>query len=350
MPRLPLIRSILCCLFFATSVIASDLDDALRDAHAAGTFPGLHSVLVLRDGEILSEVYFSGQDEAWGTPIGVRQNGPNTLHDLRSVTKSIVGLLYGIALEDGLVPPPDAPLLAQFPEYADLATSEREAITIGDVLTMRMGQEWDETLPYTDPQNAEIAMEMAQDRIRFVLERPVVTIPGETFNYSGGAATLLAELIARGAGQPIDVFARERLFRPLGIMRYEWCAGVDGRPSAASGLRLSARSLASIGEMILNDGRVGDDQVVPASWIAASLTPHAATEVLRYGYQWWLSPDGAPEWAAALGNGGQRLTVIAPLGLVAVIQAGNYNLPDDWEVPVSVITNYIIPALGISTE
>ncbi|MBD3666023.1 serine hydrolase [Sulfitobacter sp. TSTF-M16] len=324
-----------------------ELEQALKDGRASGALPGLHSVLVLRNGEVLANVYFEGEDEVWGTTIGNRTHGPATLHDLRSVTKSVVGLLYGIALAEGIVPPPDAPLLAAFPEHADLSTPERDAITIADALTMRMGSAWDENLPYTDPANSEIAMERAADRIRFILEQPMENAPGTAFNYSGGATTLLAELIARGSGQPIDVYARERLFDPLGLARSEWVRGIDGRPSAASGLRLTAAGLARIGQLIVTNGSHNGQQIVPADWITAMLTPHATTSQLRYGYHWWLSPQDAPTWAAAMGNGGQRMTVVKPLGVVAVIFAGNYNNPDDWEVPVSVISQYIVPALGL---
>ena len=95
----------------------------------------------------------------------------NTLHDLRSVSKSIVGLLYGIALADGKVPAPEAPLFASFPEYADLAADPaRNRRTIYNALTMTMGTDWDEiSVPYSDPTNSEIAMDMAPDRYRFVL-------------------------------------------------------------------------------------------------------------------------------------------------------------------------------------
>ena len=344
---LRLVTCLIALSIYGPSWADTDLEQALQDGHAAGNLPGLHSVFVLKEGEVLAEVYFEGVDQVWGTPIGNRQHGPDTLHDLRSISKSIVGLLYGIALEDGLVPPPDAPLLAQFPEYADLSTPERNTITIQDVLTMRMGLAWDETLPYTDPRNSEIAMENAPDRIRFVLEQPMIDTPGRVFNYGGGATTLLAELITRGAKMPIDVFARKRLFDPLGIAHYEWVGGADGRPSAASGLRLSARGLAQIGAMMLAGGRVDDMQVVPAHWLEASLTPRVDADPLRYGYHWWLSPAGAPEWAAALGNGGQRMTIVKPIGLVAVIHAGNYNKRTAWKVPVSVITRYIVPALGL---
>ena len=148
--------------------------------------------------------------------------GPETLHDLRSVTKSVVGLLYGIALDRGLVPPPDAPLMAQFPEYGDLAADPaRAGITVGHALTMTLGTEWDEERPYTDPENSEIAMEMAPDRYRYVLERPVIVPPGTRWIYSGGAVALVGALIARGAGKSLPGLrargpvraARHRRFR-----------------------------------------------------------------------------------------------------------------------------------------
>ena len=344
---LRLILSLCAALFHAPAWAQNDLERALLDGHAAGNLPGLHAVYVMREDDVLAEVYFEGTDQVWGAPIGNRQHGPDTLHDLRSVTKSVVGLLYGIALKDGLVPPPEAPLLVQFPEYDDLSSPERDAITIADVLTMRMGNAWDETLPYSDPRNSEIGMENAPDRIRFVLEQEMIAPPGEVVNYNGGTTALLAELITRGSGQPLDVFARERLFDPLGIPRYEWVRGADGRASAASGLRLSARSMARIGEVILNDGMFNDTQIIPADWLAAALSPHASPDPLRYGFHWWLSPAGGPEWAAALGNGGQRVSISKNLGLVVVIYAGNYNEPNAWEVPVSVIAQYIAPSLDL---
>jgi len=171
---------------------------------------------------------------------------PIPLHDLRSVTKSIVGLLYGIALASGKVPAPEAPLLASFPEYAELAAAPgRDRLTIGHVLTMTMGTDWDETsLPYSDPRNSEIAMDMAPDRYRFVLERVVISEPGKYWHYNGGATALLGRIIAKGTGKPLTEFAREALFDTLGIGATEWFKGKDGEPIAASGLRNAARSRA----------------------------------------------------------------------------------------------------------
>ncbi|MCI4660947.1 MAG: beta-lactamase family protein [Neomegalonema sp.] len=324
------------------------MDEALRRDFAAEKLPGLHAALVLHRGEVVSESYFPGEDEAWGSPLGRVEHGPDTLHDLRSVTKSIVGLLYGIALAQGHVPAPDASLLDQFPEYSGLpADPRRSALTIGHVLTMSMGTEWDETLPYTDPRNSEIAMEQAPDRLRFILDRPMIAQPGESWTYNGGATALIAALIVRGTGKDLESYAREVLFTPLGIEHLEWARGEDGAHSGASGLRLTARGLARIGEMILADGVWQGRRIVPADWLRESFTKRAEAEGLGYGYLWWLAPWGkpAPAWVAGFGNGGQRMTVQASADLVIVVFAGNYNQPDAWRIPVSVIEDYAVPAV-----
>ncbi|MCB1493758.1 MAG: serine hydrolase [Rhodobiaceae bacterium] len=324
------------------------MESELKSAFKAGELSGLHSVLVIRDGTVLADVHFSGEDENWGKPLGRREHGPDTLHDLRSVTKSIVGLLYGIALSEGLVPALDECLVCQFPEYGDLAADpERRKILVRHALAMQMGTEWDEDRPYTDPENSEIAMEMAADRFRFVLDRPLVEKPGARWTYNGGATAVIAHLIARGTGMPIDAYAREKLFGPLGIATFEWNRGDDGIPSAASGLRMSARDLARIGQLVLDDGVHDGRRIVPKDWLDRSFTPRATLETgLRYGYFWWLAPgEGDPVWVAGFGNGGQRLSINRSLGLVFIVFAGNYNRMDAWELPLKISTDFLTPAL-----
>ena len=324
------------------------LEERLNDAFDAGALPGLHGVLVMRDGDLFAEAYFKGQDQRWGQEIGLRQHGPDTLHDLRSVTKSIVGLLYGIALEQDLVPALDAPLLAQFPNYADLrGDPAREAITVRDALNMTMGTKWNEDLPYTNPRNSEIAMERAPDPIRYVLEQEMVGEPGRSWVYNGGATALIGHMIARGANERLEVYADRVLFAPLGITEFEWVNGARGTASAASGLRMSARDLARLGRMIEQGGQVNGRQIVPSAWLEAIFTPQAsAVSGLRYSQFWWLAPEGDPPiWVAGFGNGGQRLMINRAAGVVLVVFAGNYNYPDDWKLPVKVTTDFVIPAL-----
>jgi CubicO group peptidase (beta-lactamase class C family) len=318
-----------------------------------GQAPGIHGIVIARDGRLALERYYPGADERWGDPLGTVAFGPDTLHDMRSATKSIVGLLYGIALADGKVPTPDQKLLAQFPEYPDLAADpQRAALTVGHVLTMTLGTEWDEQLPYTDPRNSEIAMERAPDRYRFILERPIVAPPGTRWIYNGGATALLGRLIARGTGRTLPEFARAALLDPLGIGPTDWITGADGTPSAASGLRLRPRDLARIGQLVLDGGASDGRRIVPAAWLAQALEPRVAIGgTTRYGYQWYLDafPIGSPahdaRWVGANGNGGQRLYVLPELKLAVAITAGNYNRPGQSAPPRFLMQQVILPAL-----
>src|SRR5262245_30405759 len=172
--------------------LAADLGDRIDTAHRSGALAGLHGLVVAYRGRLALERYYPGPDWRWGRSLGAVAFGPETVHDLRSVTKSLVGLLYGIALAAGKVPPLDAVLVDQFPEYPDLvADPARRRLTVGHVLSMTLGLEWNESAPYTSAANSEIAMELAPDRYRFVLERPVVGPPGLRWGYCGGATALL---------------------------------------------------------------------------------------------------------------------------------------------------------------
>lgn len=301
--------------------------------------PAPHGVVVVRGGAVAAEWYGTGPDFSWGTPHGVVRFGPDTLHDVRSVTKSVVALLYGIALDRGQVPAPDEPLLRHFPEYPDLAADPlRAARTVEHALTMTLAFEWDESGPYTNPANSEIAMELAPDRYRFVLDRPVTGEPGREWHYCGGATALLGRLISTGSGRSLPDFARAELFEPLGIDSFEWMAGDDGVASASSGLRLTPRGLSRVGQLILGDG-LG---IVPASWLDAALRPHVTIgDDLRYGYQWYLSLVGPHRTVVAMGNGGQRLFVLPDLDLVVVVTAGDYDRADQSATPDAVLAEVV---------
>ena len=264
----------------------------------------MHGVVVARGGKLVLERYFEGDDRARGRALGRISFTPDTLHDLRSVSKSIVGLLYGIALDRGKVPPPEAPLLPSFPTYADLAADPgRAKWTVHHVLSMAMGTDWDELgIPYTDPTNSETAMDMAADRYRYVLGRPLVFEPGTRWVYNGGATALLGRLIADGTGKGLHDFAREALFEPLGLGPTEWLADAKGEPFAASGLRMRPRDLARLGQLMLQGGEFMGRRVVSADWLKRCTTPYVSVdEGRRYGYQWYLGDlafavPGAPRW------------------------------------------------------
>ena len=334
----------------AEAGLLPDVGKKLDDAVHTNEFDNLHAVIVARGGKLVLERYYEGEDRRTrGPDLGIVKFGPEVKHDLRSVTKSIVGLLYGVALAGRKVPDLDQSIIDQFPAYKDLAADpKRGRMTVRHALSMTLGTEWDESLPYSDPRNSETTMDLAADRYRYVLERPMIAEPGTEWNYNGGATAVLAKLISRGTEQPLLDYARENLFEPLGITDVEWVTDSDGEPIAASGLRMRPLDLARIGQLILDRGTWGGLQLLPSEWLDQSFTPWAQVSRHRdYGYQWWLGKlrHNDQPWIGAFGNGGQRLLIFPSLDLVVVITAGNYNKPDQWELPAAVMSKVVLPAL-----
>jgi CubicO group peptidase (beta-lactamase class C family) len=327
-----------------------DLGARIDDAVRTGKARNVHAVVVVRHGRLVVERYYAGRDEILGKPFEATF-GPDVLHDVRSVTKSMVGVLYGIALAAGKVPAPEAPLLAQFPEYADLgADPRRRRWTIAHALTMTLGIEWNEGSDYRDPANSETLMYESADRWRFTLGRPIVTEPGERWTYCGGATELIARLITKGTGLTLSHYARAALFDPLGVRAFEWREGT-GRERAAAGLRLSPRDLARVGRMVLDGGSWEGQTVVPAAWLETSLaakilTDPAEPDGRRYGYHWYLLRAAGARVIAAIGNGGQRLFLLPSRDLIVAINAGNYNLADQAVPPNMLLRDVILPNLA----
>jgi CubicO group peptidase (beta-lactamase class C family) len=143
-------------------------------------------------------------------------------------------------------------------------------------------------------------MEMAKDRYRFILDRPVIGPPTKRWLYSGGATALVGRIIAKGTSQSLPDYARTALFDPLALGRTEWVNNKDtwvaarhgpgdGEPVAASGLRMTPRDLARVGQLVLDSGAAGGQQVLPAQWLTECLTPRVSVdEQRRYGYQWYI--------------------------------------------------------------
>jgi CubicO group peptidase (beta-lactamase class C family) len=223
----------------------------------------IHAVLVVKDGRLAYEEYFPGEDNDWGRALGRVEFGPEMLHDLRSVTKSVTSALVGIALGRGLIPDLDARVVDLLPEYAEQASPGARELRLSDLLSMTAGLEWDESLPYSDPRNSEIQMTVAKDPLAYVLGLPGVDSPGRTFRYNGGLTTLLGGILQARAGRPLEAWAREVLFEPLGITELTWHTNEAGFPMPASGLRLRPRDLARFGWMYLDGGRWQGTQIVP---------------------------------------------------------------------------------------
>ena len=200
---------------------------------------------------------------------------------------------------------------------------------------MTSGLKWNEDIPYDNRENSEIQMNRSGDVIGFVLSRELISEPGTVWQYNGGTTELLAEIIKRVTGKSIHEFAKEFLFKPLGIKKSEWTISpTTNSPAAASGLRLTSRDMLKFGILYLHNGKWGNKQIVPESWVNDSFTSHIARpDGGGYGYQFWILDYDLQEKTltipAAVGNGDQRIFFDKVNNLLVVTTAGNYN---KWDI------------------
>lgn len=262
-----------------------------------GAYAGITSVVVSRGGDVVVETYADG-DAA-------------TLRDTRSCTKTVAGMLLGIAIERGMVAGVDTPL-------EDLLGESAPPIVLRDLLTMRSCldcNDWDDA----SPGNEEL-MYRQGDWLAFMLGLPIRH--ERTFSYCTAGVVALGIGLERALGEPLSTFAQRELFDPLEIDRAEWQRTPLGETSTAGGLRLTSRALLSLGELYLRGG----DRLVPASWVAESLQAHARIDAeTEYGYLWWLKSFAGSAGFYMSGMGGNRVHVFPERDLVAVITTVNFD-------------------------
>jgi len=289
----------------------------------------MHAVLVARGGKLVFERYFHGPDEINNRRVRHVDFGVDTLHDMKSVSKSVASLVLGIAIDRGLIRSVNEPIFSFFPELSDLRTPEKDRIQLAHALTMSMGLEWVEATPATgDDDNDEARMNRASDPCRYVLGRLRVTAPpGQEFFYNTGALALVSAIVRKATGRPLDEFARATLFEPMGITGVEWLRR-RGNTDAGGGLRLRPRDMIKIGQLVLAGGRWNGRQIVSRDWVETSTAPKIKTADGSYGYLWWLGRSllegRAVHWTAALGRGGQSIRIVPELDAIVAVTAG-YN-------------------------
>jgi len=298
----------------------------------SGFYPNIHSLLIYKQNKLVFEQYYPGKDEIWGDGLGVINHNIQDLHDIRSISKSIVSACIGIAIDQGKIKGVDTRVFDYFKEYATLDTGLKKELTIKHLLSMTSGLLWNEEVPYDNPENSEIQMSNSTDPIQFILSRPNIAPPGKQWKYNGGTTQLLAVILEKSTGQQVDAFARDYLFKPLGVDSIVWTKipGTD-RPAAASGLRLRSRDLLKFGILYHQGGKWQDQQVISNQWVMDSFKPQIqfGPDGTEYGYQFWIFNESFGDKplriVAAVGNGDQRILFDEVNDLLIVITAGNYN-------------------------
>lgn len=293
----------------------------------------LHSILVARQGQLVYERYYNGY-------------GADTPHDLRSVTKSITALLTGMAVDDGAVLNIDQPMM-QYLGDAYPEVTDKNSISLRHLLTMSSGLDCDDRDRQSRGQEDRIYRQ--RDWVSYFLRLDAVAPPGQLSAYCTGGVIALGRVITAATGQPVDQYAQQRLFEPLGIRNLRW-ARFDGDTQVDTGghLLLTPRALIKIGQLILQQGQWQGERLISPAWISAATTPQVTVDGTPYGYLWWLHEVDyglqPVRVIAARGNGGQTLFVAPQFDLVAVMTAGYYNNPEA-SVVDRIFFNAILPSV-----
>lgn len=318
-------------------VITANKIEAVENSLNVNNYPNLHSIIINQSGKTLFEEYFSGTDYDWGgEELGLVKHSSETLHDTRSISKSIVSACVGIAIERGFIDSVNQKVFDFFPEYTQFGTEQKDELTVYHLLTMTDGLNWDES--GTPKTGSEIEMENSEDKIEFILSKHSKFKPGKKWNYNSGATELLAQIIKRTTNKDIYQFATEYIFNPLDIKVHEWITySNDSLPAAASGLRLRSPDLLKIGLLYLNKGEWNGKQIIPTQWVKQSLKTQILKEEFQeikagYGYQFWTweQPSSKKSFhiAVAHGLGDQEIFIDQKNEIVIIITSGNYNKKD----------------------
>jgi len=291
--------------------------DVARLYYDAARLETIYGLLVVKDGYLIAEDYWHGSG-SW-----------DKTH-LQSVTKSITGALVGIALAQGFIGSLDEKMMDYFPELVDDITDSRKMdITIRQLLQMRAGYPWEEATPelYDLLYNQGF-------HVTDLVNVPLVRDPGTGHDYSNLSSHVLGIIVSRATGMDLLDYAQENLFDAIDVVPKDWMWMWDDYRAGFIGVEISGREMARFGQLYLDGGVFGGEQVVPAAWVEDSLKTYSEdawdyriggnVDDMGYGYQWWSLRSGDHNYNMAWGHGGQVIMVVHDLNMVVVLKADPY--------------------------
>jgi len=300
------------------------------------------SIVVIKNGKLLIEEYFNG-------------SARDSLHDPRSVGKTFASAMMGIAIHDGFIKSESQTLkdfydLKKFNNYS----ASKEGVTLKSLLTMSSIFDGDDN--DNDSPGNEENMYPTPDWAKFTLDLRVDSTKtgGKQWNYFTAGAMLLGDIINKTAPGGLEKYADEKLFKPLGITKYQWSYSPQHVPSTAGGLQMRSLDYARFGQLYKNNGTWNGKQIIPASWVKQSFTKYLSLpkDVVGegyYGYLFWnktYTVNNQPyETFYCSGNGGNKIFVFTDVPLVVIVTATAYNKPYAHPQVDKIMQQYILPAV-----
>jgi CubicO group peptidase (beta-lactamase class C family) len=270
-------------------------------AKSASQLPRLRSLLVSHQGTLVLERYFNGARAAQPANI-------------KSASKSVISALVGIAIAKGQIKSAEQPIADYFPELAKDPDPGKRRIAIEDLVTMRSG------LASTSGRNYG-AWVLSPNWVRFVLRQPLVDTPGTRVEYSTGSSHLLSAILTKATKMSTWEFAQQELAKPLGFSLAKWPTDPQGIYFGGNEMLMTARQMIAFGELYLNDGRVGDRQIIPKAWVEKADDGVGRSRWgsdREYGHGFWIRDFDGVKSYYAWGYGGQFIFIVPTKKLVIV--------------------------------
>jgi len=291
----------------------------------------IYALLASKNAELVEESYFNASTKT-------------DANNVQSVTKSIISLLIGIAIDKGHIANENTPIFQFFPEHASLFTGNKKKITIKHLLNHTSGLEWEGFLEHEAYLNST-------SPTKYILEKTAKDIPGEVYNYNSAGTHLLSTILSRGTNKTSLDFAKQVLFDPLEITEVHWKKLNDGAYDGAGfGLSLKPIDLIKIGELVLNKGQKNEQQIVSQQWITKLFDATQKKETKwgmrnsTHGYGWYLKTYNDSEILYAMGYGGQFIFIV-PANNLVLVSSHNSDTPNGLDQQIDFISETLPPLL-----
>jgi CubicO group peptidase (beta-lactamase class C family) len=298
----------------------------------------IYSFVVIRNGYLVAEKYYHSFSKS-------------TVFNIKSVSKSYISAMVGIAIRDNFIDGIEEKMLDYFPEYV---TSDFDArkyeITIEHLLTMKGGID--------NEHNNYMILYNSANWIKNTIEFPLTYNPGERFSYNTFSTHLLSGIITKETRMTTMEFGQKFLCDQLGIKIHDWEQDPQGIYFGGNAMQFTTRDMARLGYLYMNNGNLNGSQIVPLEWVTASLTNHlnprqgdwGELKNVGYGYLWWLGEMKGYEVFMALGYGGQFIINFPELQMIVAANSNgdiySWEEADENERSVlDVVANYILPAV-----
>lgn len=333
--------------FSETNLMSNELFTKMDSTVKAGAYEHITSILVAKDGKLLFEKYYDGNDL-------------NSKHNTRSATKTMATLLTGLAIDKGFIVSEKDKIFNYLKHKMPVENPDprKSAITIEDLLTMSSILECDDNNSFS--RGNEERMYTIEDWAKFLVDLPVKSYPfgpkpeespyGRSMSYCSAGAAAVAEIVQSAIGTKVDEYFKKNLLNPLNVKDYKLHYTPTGTLNTAGGSEYRSRDLLKLIQLCLQNGEWNGHQLISSDWIKKASTPKVnAWEEMDYGYLFWLRKfgenTGVQSYAMA-GNGGNKMVAFPALNVTVVLTSTNYGNRKAHSYTDELLDKYIVPVLS----